>query len=49
MFPSHLGIAWNRVYKETITRRLEYKKRGKEDRKYKGLAEMYKLSLNGGG
>lgn len=56
LFPSHLGPAWNRVYKETITKRLSYKTKAKdqtltevERKKYKGLAETYKLALNGGG
>lgn len=49
LFPSHLGKEWLVNYKATIERRIEFKKKGKDDTKYKGLAEMLKLALNGGG
>jgi len=49
LYPSHLGPEWNRNYEKTIYKRIEYKKMGKTERKYAGLAEAYKLALNGGG
>jgi hypothetical protein len=49
LYPSHLGIAWNRVYNNTIRTRIIYKNKGKTEKKYKGLAEMYKKALNAGG
>lgn len=49
LYPKHLGEAWLVGYTQTRNTRLVYKDRIKEDRKYKGLSEMYKLALNGGG
>lgn len=49
LFPKHLGESWLRGYTQTFNTRLEYKNKIKLDRKYKGLSEMYKLALNGGG
>jgi hypothetical protein len=49
LYPSHLGPKWNTNYEKTIHQRIEYKKLGKKDSKYAGLAESYKLALNGGG
>lgn len=55
LYPSHLGRKWLINYQRTIFRRLEYKRMSQDmsltieqRRKYKGLAEMLKLSLNGG-
>lgn len=48
LFPIHMGKAWNVNYTRIIQKRIEYKKKGKGDNYYKGLAETYKLSLNGG-
>lgn len=44
LYPSHLGPEWLINYGKTINRRLEYKEKG-----LKGLAEGFKLALNGGG
>jgi len=49
LFPSHLGPEWLTMYGSTIVRRISYKARGKTDKRAKGVAEMLKLSLNGGG
>lgn len=49
LYPSHLGRAWNDNFGSNIQRRLEYKAKGKKDKRYKGLGEMMKLALNGGG
>jgi len=49
LYPSHLGKEWLVNYENTIKKRIEFKEKGKTDLKYKGLSEMYKLSLNGGG
>jgi len=49
LYPSHLGPEWLTMYGNTIKRRIGYKKRGKDDKRAKGIAEMLKLSLNGGG
>lgn len=56
MYPSHLGEKWLVGYTGTRDRRLVYKaEAGREDidiarkRVYNGLANTYKLSLNGGG
>ena len=55
LFPSHLGIEWNRVGEQNIKLRLECKRKSEdlslseeERRKYKGLSEMFKLALNSG-
>lgn len=50
IYPSHLGIEWNKMLVSKIERRLKYKKIAKEtkNRKYNSLQEMAKLSLNGG-
>lgn len=49
LFPSHLGPEWLIMYGNTIQRRLTFKTKGKTDKRAKGIAEMLKLSLNGGG
>jgi hypothetical protein len=49
LYPSQLGKPWNTRYEKTTHQRINYKSRGKENRKFKSLAEMYKLCLNGGG
>lgn len=49
LYPDHLGPEWLINYKSTIVRRQEYKEKGKTDKRYKGLSDTYKLSLNGGG
>lgn len=49
--PGHMGIAWNKNYKNEVEKRVGpngYKNRGKKDKFYKGLAEVWKLVLNGG-
>ena len=50
LFPSHLGKEWLIGYKGSIEKKNYYKKMGKTgDLNAKGLSEMYKLALNGGG
>lgn len=56
LFPSHLSSAWLAGYEATFRKRIMLKKQSQnpdlskeEKRKYKGLSEMFKLSLNGGG
>lgn len=49
LYPHHLGPEWLVMYGNTIKSRLEFKKRGKTDPRAKGIAEMKKLQLNGGG
>lgn len=54
IYPSHLGPFWNEGYRENIEVRITFKEKGsnKQDphwRKWKGLSDMYKLALNGGG
>lgn len=56
LFPSHLSKPWLIGYKNTFERRIAFKGKIKdkslgeaEKRKMKGLSEMYKLALNGGG
>jgi hypothetical protein len=54
IYPSHLGPLWNEGYEENTEIRIEFKHKGanKKDplwRKWKGLSDMYKLALNGGG
>lgn len=56
LFPSHLGPKWLIIYETTIALRLKYKAMSEdlsytedERRKFKGIAEMLKLALNGGG
>lgn len=49
LYPSHLGPEWLQMYGGTIQRRLIFKVKGKIDKRAKGIAEMLKLSLNGGG
>lgn len=56
LFPSHLGPEWLIIYQATIELRLKYKAMAEnmsytedERRKFKGVAEMLKLALNGGG
>lgn len=49
LYVSHLGKPWLVNYTNTIAKRLEYKSLGKNNPKYKGLSEMFKLCLNGGG
>lgn len=51
LFPSHMGKAWNVNYTNQILKRTGpggYKEKGKKDNYYKGLAETWKLVLNGG-
>lgn len=48
LFPVHLGIEWNMVGVNNITIRMAYKEKGKTEKKYKGLSDMYKLALNSG-
>lgn len=56
LFPSHLSSAWLLGYKDRFEKRIMFKKMTKDPslgaeakRKMKGLSEMYKLALNGGG
>lgn len=55
LFPSHLSKPWLVGYKSTFEKRIAFKQMIKkavsqeEKRKMKGLSEMYKLALNGGG
>lgn len=49
LYPSHLGPEWLVMYGSTIQRRLGYKAKSETDKRAKGIAEMLKLSLNGGG
>lgn len=49
LYPSHLGPKWNVNYKKNIRVRMNYKAKGKVSKKYKGLANTWKLCLNGGG
>lgn len=49
LFPSHLGKLWLVGYTGNRDRRLEYKEKGKTSAIFKGLADMFKLALNGGG
>lgn len=56
LYPSHLGPKWLINYKKTIELRLAYKERSNQEhrsmierRKYKGITEMLKKALNGGG
>lgn len=49
LYPSHLGPEWLTMYGGTIQKRLVFKSKGKTDSRAKGIAEMLKRSLNGGG
>jgi hypothetical protein len=56
LFPSHLSSAWLIGYKDRFEKRIMFKRLMKDKslgedakRKMKGLSEMYKLALNGGG
>lgn len=49
LYPYLLGLLWLVGYRGTFDKRFEYKPLGKTIRKYKGLADMLKLALNGGG
>jgi hypothetical protein len=56
LFPSHLSSAWLHGYRQSFEKRIHFKKLGKDKslgeeqgRKFKGLSEMLKLALNGGG
>lgn len=49
LFPIHLGPEWNTNYGKNTRKRIEFKSKGKTEKKYKGLAKKYKLALNGGG
>lgn len=49
LFPLILGAIWLVGYTWTRDKRLEYKPLGKKNKKYKGLSDMLKYSLNGGG
>lgn len=49
--PGHMGAAWNVNYVKQIEKRVGpdgYKNKGKKNKFYKGLAEVWKLVLNGG-
>ena len=51
LHPGHMGMAWNVNYVNQIIKRVGpggYKEKGKKDKFYKGLAEVWKLVLNGG-
>lgn len=49
LYPLHLGPRWLVMYEKNIYRRIDYKAKGKENRKYKGLADTWKDCLNAGG
>lgn len=49
LFPNHLGKGWLIGYTGTRDKRLQFKELAGKELKYKGLAEQYKLALNGGG
>jgi len=49
LYPDHLGPEWLVNYRATIRKRMEFKELGHTNRRYKGLADTYKLALNGGG
>lgn len=56
LFPSHLSKAWLIGYKDRFEKRIVHKNLSKDKslgaeqkRKHKGLSEMFKLALNGGG
>jgi hypothetical protein len=49
LYPAHLGKEWLVNYKRLIEKRLDAKKKGKTDTRYKGIAETLKVSVNGGG
>lgn len=49
LYPSHLSSIWLKGYTAIRDKRLECKPLAKKDRKYKGVVEMLKYSLNGGG
>jgi hypothetical protein len=49
LFPRHLGEAWLVNYKGQILRRMQYKGKSKDNPKFKGLSDTFKLALNGGG
>ena len=49
LYPAHLGKEWLVNYKRLIEKRLDAKKKGKTDARYKGIAETLKVSVNGGG
>jgi hypothetical protein len=56
LFPSHLGQKWLNGYTWIRDKRMDFKATSKkkdiskaEKSKYEGLAEMFKLALNGGG
>lgn len=49
LFPDHLGEEWLVNYHGQIVRRQGYKKKGETDLRAKGLSNLFKLALNGGG
>jgi hypothetical protein len=49
LYPEHLGPEWLVGYRWIFDERLSAKSKGKTDKKYKAVAEAYKLALNGGG
>ena len=49
LYPAHLGPKWNVNYEKNIHVRMDYKAKGKTSKKFKGLANTWKLCLNGGG
>ncbi len=49
LYPAHLGKEWLINYKRLIEKRLDAKKKGKTDTRYRGIAETLKVAINGGG
>lgn len=49
LYPEHLGPEWLINYDQSIKVRMQYKDRAEKEPRMKGLSEMYKLALNGGG
>lgn len=49
LYPSHLGKFWLVGYTQNRDKRLVFKDKSASSRVFKGLADMYKLALNGGG
>jgi len=48
LFPAHLGKLWLVGYTGNRDKRLIFKNKSSSSKVFKGLADMYKLSLNGG-
>lgn len=49
LYPSHLGKSWLVGYTANRDKRLIFKEKSTFSRIFKGLSDMYKLALNGGG